>query len=182
MKSFATGLLLSSIFFCRTNSIEVQNAILENVYYWDQHVRKSKNNCSERDIKYYDSINVLTVDNYITKYGFPINEPLSKNAYYGIYYAIQHADLNRQQRYIDKFKILADNGKIEMKKYAMMYDRILVRTIGKQKYGEQMQPDESNNFLVFVPFLNIDSVQIYRKQLGLDSLDLNKKIQLIRKE
>ena len=69
-----------------------------------------------------------------------------------------------------------------MKKYAMMYDRILVRTIGKQKYGEQMQADPSNNYLEYVSFVNIDSVQIYRKQLGLDSLDLNKKIQLIRKE
>ena len=182
MKSFVIGLLLSSTVYCQTPSIEEKNAILENVYYWDQHIRKSKNKCSEREIKYFDSINVLTVDNYILKYGFPINEPLSKNAYFGIYYTIQHAELNRQQLYLDKFKILADRGVIEMKKYAMMYDRILVRTTGKQKYGEQMQADQSNNFLEYVSFINIDSVQIYRKQLGLDSLDLNKKIGLIRKE
>jgi len=182
MKSFVIGLFLSSTVYCQTPSIEIQNAILENVYYWDQHIRKSKSNCSELEIKYYDSINVLTVDNYILKYGFPLNEPLSRNAYFGIYYAIQHADLNRQQMYLDKFKILADLGTIEMKKYAMMYDRILVRTIGKQKYGEQMQADPSNNYLEYVSFVNIDSVQIYRKQLGLDSLDLNKKVQLIRKE
>jgi hypothetical protein len=182
MKNIVIGILLSSTAYSQTNSIEIKNAILENIYYWDQHIRKTKNNCSERDIKYYDSINILTVDNYILKYGFPMNEPLSRNAYYGIYYAIQHADLSRQQQYLDKFKTLADRGIIEMKKYAMMYDRILVRSIGKQKYGEQMQPDLSHNFLEYVSFINIDSVQIYRKQLGLDSLDLNKKIRLIRKE
>jgi hypothetical protein len=181
MKSFVIGLFLTSALYLQTNSIEMRNAILENVYFWDQHIRKSKNNCTEQDIKYYDSINVLTVDNYIVKYGFPMNEPLSRNAYFGIYYTIQHADLNRQQMYLDKFKILADRGIIEMKKYAMMYDRIMVSTIGKQKYGEQMQADSANNFLEYLPFINIDSVQIYRKQLGLDSLDLNKKIQLIKK-
>jgi len=60
----------------------------------------------------------------------------------------------------------------------MTYDRVSVKTIGKQKYGEQRYHDTTDNILKYYPFISVDSVQIFRRQLGLDPLDLNKRTML----
>lgn len=174
------------ILFSTTNiysqmSISMQNKILENVYYWDQHVRKSYSNCSDKEQEYTDSVNRIIVKYIINTYGFPLKREYSKNGIYGVYYVLQHDKIDIQQKYFPQIKQLCDSGLIPKKYYAMTYDRILSRTTGKQKYGEQRYHDTTDNVLKYIPFINIDSVQIYRKQLGLDSIDLNKKTRVIVK-
>ena len=181
MKNILIILLLSTQMFSQTNLLTKQNEYLEKIYYWDQHVRKSKYNCSDKEIAYTDSINEIKLNYYLKLFGFPLTRQYSETAYNGVFYTIQHADLSVQEKYISKIKQIADSGFIAMKKYAMMYDRILHRTIGKQKYGEQRYHDTIDNYLKYVPFINIDSVQIYRKQIGLDSLDLSKRVKLMVK-
>jgi len=167
--------------YSQINFLPQQNEYLENICYWDQHARKSKNNCSDKEINYIDSVNLLKLEYYINRFGFPLTKQYSETAYNGVFYTIQHADVSVQEKYISNIRQAADSGFIVMKKYAMMYDRILNRTIGKQKYGEQRYHDTLDNYLKYIPFINIDSVQFYRKQIGLDSLDLNKKLKLMVK-
>ena len=181
MKNILIILLLSTKVYSQTTILSLQNDYLENICYWDQHARKSKYNCSDQETNYTDSVNLLKLEYYIKRFGFPLTRQYSENAYNGVFYTIQHADLSVQEKYISKIRQAADSGFIAMKKYAMMYDRILNRNIGKQKYGEQRYHDTVDNYLKYVPFINIDSVQFYRKQIGLDSLDLNKKVKLMVK-
>ena len=128
-----------------------------------------------------DSINQRKLDGYFYKFGLPNTKLFTKGAYNGIYYTIQHSTLASQKKYLNYIKQLADSGFLSQKKYAMTYDRIFVGTIGKQKYGEQMFIDSTTNYLKYFPFINKDSVQLYRKQLGLDTLDLNIQIRMIKK-
>ena len=158
-------ILFVSINMYSQASIFKQNQILEDVYYWDQHVRKSYNNCSDKEQTYTDSINRIKVKFIINAFGFPINKQYSKNAINGVYYSIQHDDIEVQEKYFPQIKQLTDSGFISKKQYAMMYDRILIKTTGKQKYGEQRYHDTIDNILNYFPFINIDSVQIFRKQL-----------------
>jgi hypothetical protein len=161
--------------------IQLQNKTLEDVYFWDQYYRKSKNHCNNHEMKYRDSINKKIVTDFIDFYGFPLERKYSKNAINGIYYTIQHSNLSFQEKYLDKIKELSDSDLISKKKYAMTFDRVLIGKTGKQKYGEQRFYDSIEKKLKYYPFINIDSVQFYRKLLGLDSLNLNKKTTLIFK-
>lgn len=180
MRKLIIVLFVSINTYSQTN-ISVQNKILEDVYYWDQHIRKSYNNCSDQERQYTDSVNRVTVKYIINAFGFPLTRAYSKNAIYGIYYSIQHDKIEVQQKYFQQIKQLSDSGFISKKHYAMTYDRILSRTTGKQKYGEQRYHDTADHMLKYIPFINVDSIQIYRKQLGLDSIDLNKRIRMIAK-
>jgi hypothetical protein len=180
MQKLIIILFVSTSIYSQTN-ISVQNKILEDVYYWDQHIRKSYNNCSDQEHEYTDSVNRVIVKYIINTFGFPLTRAYSKNAINGIYYTIQHDKIEVQQKYFQQIKQLSDSGFISKKHYAMTYDRILSRTTGKQKYGEQRYHDTTDHILKYIPFINIDSVQIFRKQLGLDSIDLNKKTRVIIK-
>jgi hypothetical protein len=144
-------------------------------------VRQPKNYCSDKEVNIQDSIDLQKVERFIVKYGFPASKKYSTKAIDGVYYTIQHSNLKTQKKYFGLISQLCDSGFISRKKYAMTYDRILVGTIGKQKYGEQMFIDTTTFSLKYFPFINKDSVQIFRNQLGLDSLDFKINIRIIKK-
>ena len=120
MKNTLTLLLLSTQAYSQTNLLAKQNEYLENICYWDQHVRKSKYNCSDKETIYTDSINQIKLNYYIKAFGFPLTRQYSETAFSGVFYTIQHADLSVQEKYIKSIKQIADSGFIPMKKYAMM--------------------------------------------------------------
>jgi hypothetical protein len=165
----------------KIKSVKSQNKFLEELYFYDQYVRHFKNSYSDLEVRNQDSLNQKKLDWYFKKFGLPTSKLFTQNAYNGLYYTIQHANVEWQKKYLNYVKLLADSSLISNKKYAMTYDRILVGTIGKQKYGEQMFIDSTTNDLIYFPFVYKDSVQIYRNQLGLDYLDLNIQIRLIKK-
>ena len=181
MTKFLILFLISIKTFSQTLDYEKQNEILEKVYYTDQELRKNKNGVTELEFNHQDSINLVTVDRLIKDFGFPSTKKINRKAYLGLFYAIQHSDIKHQSQYINNFKTLADSGLLDVQKYAMMFDRILVGTVGKQKYGEQFYHDTTNNTLKYEPFINKDSVQIFRAQLGLKPINLDVNINLILK-
>ena len=104
MQKLIIILFVSTSIYSQTN-ISIQNKILEDVYYWDQHIRKSYNNCSDKEIEYTDSVNRVIVKYIINAFGFPLTRLHSKNAINGVYYAIQHDKIEFQQKYFQQIKL-----------------------------------------------------------------------------
>lgn len=157
-------------------TLNEKNSILEDLYIWD---RNSRRYCEGNDIKNRDKLNQQILTQYIDKYGFPkCEDSLSDAAYHGAFYTIQHSNFEMMQIYLEDIKNLVNCKKLEIKKYAMMVDRISEQKTGFQIYGTQFYRDTSDNYLKLCPFRNKDSVQYYRNLIGLDSIDVNMKIQL----
>lgn len=125
-----------------------------------------------------DSINQRLVFSLIDNFGWPSNEEISENASKGIFYVIQHASLDNQLKYKDLVIKAYNNKQIAVYDYAIFVDRINVRQGINQKYGTQSSIDPLGNHYL-LPVENMDSVEIYRRQVWLDSLSshvINSKI------
>jgi hypothetical protein len=92
---------------------------------------------------------------------------LGDEAIVGVFLTLQHInDVVKQKQYFVLWKHLA-TFKEEKLNLAYLEDRILLNEIGTQKYGTQFVIDKITNERKLVPLINKDSVDYYRKSVGL---------------
>ena len=83
---------------------------------------------------------------------------------------IQHADLEKQQKYLPVIEALCKAGEAQWQDYALMYDRIQT-SIGKsQRYGSQVRFDDQTQQYELFPLEDASKVDEWRKQAGLKPL------------
>ncbi|WP_437400091.1 DUF6624 domain-containing protein [Flagellimonas lutimaris] len=116
-----------------------------------------------------DSTNLAEVEKIIKDHGYPslsiVGEPTNK----AIFYVIQHSD--KIDKYIQVIREAAENGDIPKTSLAMMEDRNLMDKGLEQMYGTQIkgQANKQGEWIYFLwPIKNVDSVNIWRKQVGFD--------------
>jgi hypothetical protein len=122
-----------------------------------------------------DSINLIRIEEIITKYGYPgktmVGEPTNEAAWY----VIQHS-----KKIIDYFLLIQDAGasnEIPFTKVAMMHDRLLMQQGKEQLYGTQGAGNYRLNsvtgqkvFWSYIwPILNPNGVNEMRKEAGFNT-------------
>lgn len=118
-----------------------------------------------------DSINLIKVENIISKYGYPgkslVGEPTNKSAWY----VIQHSDNIPQ--YLPLIKKAAEKNELSFTLYAMMLDRFLMdkgeeQIYGSQGYGTHYVNSEGKeiNIDLIWPIKNAENVNELREKSG----------------
>ena len=152
---------------------------LEIIYEEDQKYRKRlrnyKNNTPEMNamwdtINCADSTNLIKVERIINEFGYPGISLVGDNLSGAVFLAIQHADLETQEKYLPLLKTEAEKGELAWHSLAMLIDRIEMRNKRKQIYGSQISMDSKSNIHYFYPIIDMKNVDKRRKDIGMDSL------------
>ena len=84
-----------------------------------------------------DFRNKREVEVILQKYGWLEKSKIGEKAAEGIFYVVQHTDLETMKKYFPEFKKLSEAGEASTKLCAMMEDRMLMWEGRKQIYGTQ---------------------------------------------
>lgn len=145
--------------------------ILDSVYYYDQLYRVNNNTKllfqNKNKQKRIDSINLLIVDSVIRKYGILGMNDIGIYGHMAITMTIQHSDIETQKKYLPEFKKALGRKKIGPVTYAMLEDRVLVKSGKMQIYGTQVMVSSKNKIAELLPVVSPDSIDIRRKSIGL---------------
>ena len=111
-----------------------------------------------------DSQNLKIVTSYLDKYGWPIPFDIGLIGQRAIGITIQHSPLAVQEKYYPYLVEAYKKDSFLYETLALLEDRINMRNHKFQYYGTQMVIFKGKQ--VLYPAFNIDSLEIYRKQLG----------------
>ena len=191
MEQFMEKLLLISWLACSSLCTKAQQAggsiervnydslriVLEKMYDVDQEIRRilidSIGLDSPEAPKYFHQMATIDMQNKIKialilgKYGWIEQSKIGKKAAEGIFYVVQHSDLEFVEKYFPQFKQLAEKGEADPTRCAQMEDRLLMWKGKKQIYGTQansiLRPDKS---YAIWPIENPSGVNELRKKIG----------------
>ncbi|HUS01490.1 MAG TPA: DUF6624 domain-containing protein [Chitinophagaceae bacterium] len=160
------------------DSLKYLIPILDTVFVTDQEYRYGMNQRTGKDsmkmmqefVNHLKEINATTAKNIkivseiLDKYGWLGFKDVGMRGSLAIFYVIQHADLKTQEKFLPLIKTAVAQKKAAPPQYAMLYDRIELRNHRPQMYGTQVGDKEVE------PLLSPDSVDSWRKSIGMDSL------------
>lgn len=114
-----------------------------------------------------DSINLVTVEKIIQKYGYPSKYIIGETANQAIFYVIQHS--KKTDEYLPLIRKAAQNGVLTTVSLALMEDRNLMYKGLEQIYGTQIkgQANKKGDWIYFLwPIKNAGSINARRKKAG----------------
>lgn len=114
-----------------------------------------------------DSLNVLSIDTLIKKYGVPSKENVLEFGISSFLLCVQHFDKDNLCRYKKYIKQIYKNNDMRPVDYALYMDRYLIYKGKKQLYATQLTRNE-NGKLEFYPIKNKTKVDKRRKEMGFD--------------
>lgn len=174
-----TGLLLAItlLSYCATpstkqdkkNTYDSLQIVLEEVLILDQEGREK--GWGWEKIMEADRKNLLIVTAILDQYGWIDSSNIGTKASEALFYVIQHADLEYQEKYYPMFQESVDQGASSMVHYAMMTDRILMRKGKKQRFGTQGSSGnlrQGSAEMLIWPIENPAIVNELRKEVGLE--------------
>ena len=150
---------------------------LEGMYDTDQEIRRvlidSIGLNSPESWKYINQManidmrNKAKIETILEKYGWIEKSKIGGKASEGIFYTVQHTDLEFAEKYFPQFKRLAEKGEASPTHCAMMEDRLLMWKGKRQIYGTQsssgLRPGNKNTIW---PIENPALVNELRKKIG----------------
>lgn len=119
----------------------------------------------------YDHANTEWLKGVIAERGWPkiseVGEPASNSAWL----LVQHADADPlfQFRALRLMEPLVAQGEVSKQNYAYLYDRVMLKLAGKQRYGTQMQCEGGR--LVPQPLEDVAAVNPLRQEVGLGTVE-----------
>ena len=116
-----------------------------------------------------DLANQNVVRNLISLYGFWGESLKSPTAKYAMWLVLVHAPREIQEEYMPVLCDAVDRGELYLMNVAYNEDKILYAKSGFQKYGTQYKLVDGE--LQVLPLIEPDSVNVYRKRVGLNTLD-----------
>lgn len=176
-----------------TDSIYTQISVkLDDIYDSDQDIReyyhselgkgKDKDSPEMKTIldsmSIVDSRNFAVVNELIEKHGFLGNNLKTFKSRAAMFAVIQHASAEEKERLLPILQHALRNGELQPNLFAYIEDRMLVDKENAQKYGTQYRIQDGE-VVIYPPLINSIKVDIYRKSVGLESLD--KYIESIKK-
>ena len=120
-----------------------------------------------------DSRNQIYVADLLDKHGWPDN--FSESANKAIFLVIDHASKSFSEKYFPFVKEKADKGVISKSDVATLEDRILMKSMQKQKYGTQTiskKNNEGEDVTYVWPVEDAEKVDELRNAVGLTPISL----------
>lgn len=116
-----------------------------------------------------DSTNLVAIEKIFKVYGYPAISLVGEPANMAPFYVIQHS--NKVDAYLPIIREAASSGDVPKTSLALMEDRNLMYNGLEQKYGTQIKGLENKEgewIYLLWPVKNIDSINIWRKEIGFD--------------
>ena len=155
------------------DSLKYLIPIFDTILCDDQKFREKLNsdlllqNAKEQDK--LDSINIIKVEAIINKYGILGKKKFGIKGITAVTSVLQHSKLKIKEKYLPMVKEAFINKYITGDFYAMFSDRISTYKFQLQKYGTQLKVYK--NVYTLYPVINIDSINIWRKEMGQISIE-----------
>jgi hypothetical protein len=184
MKKF---ILLSLLSYCLEVSAQTIPAVVKNsldsILQQDQVYRRELDAAETRygqqsaevkalsnKIHRADSINVSKVSSILDEYGWLSAEQAGFQGSIALFLVIQHAPLATQQKYLPMMRQAVADKKLMAANFALLEDRVLIRTGKKQIYGSQLFTDAKGGKTFLLPLEDPEHVDQRRAAIGLEPL------------
>jgi len=118
-----------------------------------------------------DSICLNSTLNILNEYGWLGKNRVGDKANQAIWLVIQHAELEKQEKYLPLLKESVKKGESEGWHQAFLEDRILMRKKMNQIYGSQAFWDKSISKMKIYPIEDIENVNKRREEIGLEPIE-----------
>ena len=118
-----------------------------------------------------DSICLNKTVKILNEYGWLGKSRVGSKANQAIWLVIQHADLEKQQKYLPLLRNSVEKGESEGWHLAFLEDRILMRTKKKQIYGSQTIWDKTISKYKIYPIEDVKNVNKRREKIGLEPIE-----------
>ena len=129
--------------------------------------------------KILDSINLQKVIFYLDQHGWPDKFDVGFFGKKAVAMVIQHAPLKTQEKYYPSLIEAYKKDLLLFETVALLEDRINMRNHRRQFYGTQVVIFKKKN--VLYPVANIDSIENYRRQIGI-KMPLNAYLTMLKVE
>jgi hypothetical protein len=120
-----------------------------------------------------DHLNTEWLKQVVAEHGWPKISEVGKHAAGAAWLLAQHADADPvfQVKVLRLMEPLAKQGEAEPQNYALLYDRVMLKLVGTQRYGTQFQCHDGR----WGPQALEDAAKVeqWRKEAGLDTLAEN---------
>jgi len=141
----------------------------------------------EEVVKFKDGIstdeeNRNKLKNIFANYGFPNKKMVGADAMEGIFWIIQHSDLDKewQKSQLQNVEQAVKQGDMDAQGYAYLYDRIKINDGEKQRYGTQFaMVDPKNGLAELAETEDVQNLDKRRMEIGMMPSDIYKKVMLI---
>ena len=117
-------------------------------------------------VKKWDRENLLVVEEILSKHGWLGLKEIGFKSSFTILMVLQHSDLKTQEKYLPLLQRAIKEKNIIPSHYAMFVDRINMRNKRPQEYGTQLLSTRPGTADLY-PLLNVDSVDAWRKKIGM---------------
>ncbi|MCC6726331.1 MAG: hypothetical protein IT258_17620 [Saprospiraceae bacterium] len=158
-------------------------AILDSIYYEDQHYRKQIDSISQQHgweseamkahwaiIGEKDSINLIKVKKILDERGWLGRDIVGLQGNSTLFLVIQHSDQATQEKYLPMMREAAQKGNASPSSLALLEDRVALGQGKRQIYGSQIGRDQTTNEHYVRPLDDPDHVDERRASVGLGPL------------
>jgi len=118
----------------------------------------------------YNRKNQEELEQHIREKGWPRISQVGARAADAAFFVIQHAEDEKQKKYIGVIEQYCREGEADWESYALMYDRIQVNADKPQKYGSQVRRNTETGKYELFPLLDGKMVDQWRKDAGMSPL------------
>jgi hypothetical protein len=117
-----------------------------------------------------DHKNTAMLKAIVAEHGWPTIQLVGEQASLNAWLIVQHADDDPafQLRALRLMAPLVASGSVSKSNYAFLYDRVMIKLAGKQRYGTQSRC--LNGTHVTLPLESPDRVDALRAEMGLDTV------------
>lgn len=125
------------------------------------------------EIAVRDHLNTEWLKQVVAEYGWPKISEVGKHAAGAAWLLAQHADADPvfQVQVLRLMEPLVQQGDAEPQNYALLYDRVMLKLVGTQRYGTQFTCNDGH--WGPQPLEDTAKVEQWRKEVGLDTLAEN---------
>jgi hypothetical protein len=120
-----------------------------------------------------DDDNTQWLKQVVSEHGWPKISDVGRTAAGAAWLLVQHADADPvfQVQVLQAMEPLLAEGEVEPQSYALLYDRVMLKLVGTQRYGTQFMFQDGQ----FVPqsMEDADRVEQWRTEVGLGTLAEN---------
>jgi len=122
------------------------------------------------EISQQDEKNFIIVKEILDKYGWVGSNKIGSEANTTLFLVIQHANLEKQVKYLPMLREATKNGNADLQSLALLEDRVLLASGKKQLYGTQIGRDPKTNTYFVQPLEDPDNVDKRRAEVKMEPI------------
>lgn len=118
-----------------------------------------------------DEANFVRLDEIVSERGWPTVEQVGERANGAAWLILEHADIERQRRYLDMMRRIVAEGRASGAKLANLEDEIALADNGLQVYGTEIKMDLLGGGVAVAPVADPENLDERRASIGLPPME-----------